>query len=199
MIPCAEFLPGAKIRMARAMLLEQHVHPARLHLGNQKITAIIAVGQHHIAFDKRLREPSKQTMLAGALALVGAHGGIEQRAMGQGDHSDDPHQRETHASGLPPVLGEARLIRLGVRHRYRRAIHQFHVPAAPQPPLGRVRAKQRPGLSSQCAHHFLRQALARNTIAARVGTTHHHPAQQAIDQRLIHRVLTRTVGTHDLS
>jgi hypothetical protein len=25
MIPCAEFLPGAKIRMARAMLLEQHV------------------------------------------------------------------------------------------------------------------------------------------------------------------------------
>ena len=45
---------------------------------------------------------------------VGAHGGIEQRAMGQGDHPDDPHQRETQARGLPTVLGEARLIRLGV-------------------------------------------------------------------------------------
>ena len=35
-------------------------------------------------------------------------------------------------------------------------------------------------------------------LAARVGTTHHHPAQQAIDQRFVHRVLTGTVGTHDL-
>jgi hypothetical protein len=63
MIPCAEFLPGAKIGMARAMLLDRHVHPARLHLGNRKITAVIAVCQHHVAFDKRLLEPSKPTML----------------------------------------------------------------------------------------------------------------------------------------
>jgi hypothetical protein len=137
-------------------------------------------------------------MLATALALVGAHGDIEQGAMGQGDHPDEPRQRKTHARRLPPVLGEVGSIRLGVRHRYRRAIHQFHVPAAPQPPLGRVRAKQRRALSGKRAHHRLRQTLARNTIAAGVGAGDKHAAQQAIYQRFIHRLLTRAVGTHDL-
>ena len=155
--------------MARAMLLEQHVHPARLQVGDQEITAIIAVGQHDIAFDKRPLETSKQTMFTRALTLVRPHGGIEHRAVGQGNHPDQPRQRKAHARGLSPRLGKARLILLGVRHRYRSAIHQFHVPPAPQPPRGRVHAKQRPGLAGQRAHHLLRQALARDAIAAGVG------------------------------
>lgn len=153
----------------------------------------------HIAGVKALPQLSKQPRLAATLALVRPHGGVEHRAIGERNHSDQPRDRKSRPSGLVRVLRIARLIRPGVRQQDRRPVDQLHVPATPQPWFGRVLSQPHPNLARQLTHHLLRQALASPTVRFRVRGARRQADHQPIHLRFVHSLLTGPVGTDHLT
>ena len=56
MITCAQFLAGSEVRFTHGVLLKNHISAFGHEQGNQKITAIIAISQYHVAGFKAARE-----------------------------------------------------------------------------------------------------------------------------------------------
>ena len=71
-----------------------------------------------------------------------SHRHIERRAGDPADHHDLPRQRDAHSRRLGAGLRINRLIRLGIGHRDRGAVHQLDRAPAPQPLLQRLLAEQ---------------------------------------------------------
>src|SRR5450759_2128805 len=105
MISHPELRTPTKVRIACPVLLEQLIHATLEHIGNQKVAAKISIAQHNVDRHKGFLQASKQTMLTRPLAFERPYGGIEQRAIGQGHHSEDAYQRKSHARLLCAVLG----------------------------------------------------------------------------------------------
>ena len=125
------------------------------------------------------------------------YGHIAQRTVCERDHALQVRTLKACPSLLAAVLRIERLVPRGVGHQNRRAVDQFDVAAAPRPPCGGTRAHLSRHRAGQFPHQRARQVFPGIAIGSGVRAARLHTSQQPIDDRLVHRVLARSVGAHD--
>jgi hypothetical protein len=85
-----------------------------------------------------------------------------------------------------------------VGHRYRRAVDELDLSAAPLPVLGLVRAQALRNSPAQALHQAQRQTLACLAIRARVQAARRRLAAHFLARAAGYRILAAVIGTHDL-
>jgi hypothetical protein len=85
-----------------------------------------------------------------------------------------------------------------IGHRYRGAVDELDLSAAPLPVLGLARAQALGNSPAQALHQPQRQTLARLAIGARVQAAHSRLAAHFLARAAGYRLLAAVIGTHDL-
>jgi len=85
-----------------------------------------------------------------------------------------------------------------IGHRYRRAVDELDLSAAPHPVLGLARAQALGNSLAQALHQLQRQTLSGLAIGARVQAARSRFAAHFLARAAGYRILAAVIGAHDL-
>jgi hypothetical protein len=161
--------------------------------------AVQPIGQQDLVFEQLVPNRTQERQLAGSLARIGGHGGVQDRAGHQTEEHDQADRGKSQARLLVVRLGILGLIRLGVGHLDDGAVGDFHATALPSPCVRRCVVELGARGSDETVKVFFRQSDSRLAIGAGFRRTRRPAMQRQPNQEPRHRLATGVVGVENLA